>query len=230
MNNDASKNTKMMPAICTQCGAQVEVDAQREKAICQYCGMQYIVEKAINTYNIQHATIEHVNSINIVKKGTVESVLNFVTDQQQRADDLKREKKEEERKEREELERRKQLTSMLHGESPSLRRGCLTGLVVMIVFTLLIGLPAQALDKSLFNVVSTTGSERTSGPLFSVAIYLILFLSMIGFAYGWAPKAKIWMLVTLWIASKINRNKKTSPSPEEAAASINLSKNKQNMG
>jgi DNA-directed RNA polymerase subunit RPC12/RpoP len=37
MKNDERKNTKMMPAICTQCGGQVEVDAQREKAFCQHC-------------------------------------------------------------------------------------------------------------------------------------------------------------------------------------------------
>jgi len=91
---DERKNTKMMPAICPQCGGQIEVDAQREKAFCQYCGTPFIVEKAINTYNLQHATIEHVNSINIIKTSAVESVLSFVKDQQKRND----EKKEEERK------------------------------------------------------------------------------------------------------------------------------------
>ena len=109
MNNDERKNTKMMPAICPQCGGQVEVDAQREKAFCQYCGMPFIVEKAINTYNVQHATIEHVDSINIIKTSAVESVLSFVKDQQKRIDDEKKEKKEEERKEREESNRRQQL-------------------------------------------------------------------------------------------------------------------------
>ena len=182
-----------MPAICPQCGGQVEVDAQREKAFCQYCGMQFIVEKAINTYNVQHATVEHVDSINIIKTSAVESVLSFVKDQQKRTDDVKKEKKEEERKEREESDRRQQLRG---GLSP-LGRGCLTGLLVLIVCTVLIGVPAQALDKSLFNVVSTSGSEGTSGPLFSVASFLILFISIIGFAYGWAPNAKIWILVIL---------------------------------
>ena len=99
MKNDERKNTIMMPAICTQCGGQVEVDAQREKAFCTYCGMQFIVEKAINTYNIQHAPfehvdsiniqhapLEHVDSINIIKTGAVESVLSFVKDQQTRYD------------------------------------------------------------------------------------------------------------------------------------------------
>ncbi len=102
---DERKNTKMMPAICTQCGGQVEVDAQRENAICQYCGMQFIVEKAINTYNVQHATVGHVGSITINKTSAVESMLSFVKDQQKRIDEEKIEKKEEERKEREEDEK-----------------------------------------------------------------------------------------------------------------------------
>ncbi len=226
MKNDERKNTKMMSAICTQCGAQVEVDAQREKAFCQYCGTQFIVEKAINTYNVQHAIIEHVDSININKKGAVESVLSFVQDQQKRKDDIEKEKKEEERKEREESERRQQLIREQRGRLSPLGRGCLTGLLVFVVCAVLIGLPARALDKSLFNVVSTSGSEGTYGPLFTVASFIILFFSIIGFAYGWAPKAKIWILVTLWISSKFNRNKKTSPSPEDAFTSIDPPKNK----
>ena len=105
MKNYERKNTKMMPAICTQCGGQVMVDAQRETTFCQYCGTQLIVEKAINTYNVQHATVEHVDSINIFKTSAVESVLNFVKDQQQRIDEEKKAKKEEERKEKEESEK-----------------------------------------------------------------------------------------------------------------------------
>jgi hypothetical protein len=97
-------NTKLVPAICTQCGGQVEVDAQLEAAVCRYCGVPFIVEKAINTYNIQHATIEHVDSINIVTTNPVESVLNFVKDQQKRNDDIKREKEEQDRKERERID------------------------------------------------------------------------------------------------------------------------------
>ncbi len=105
MTIDERKNTKMMPAICTQCGGKVEVDAQRENAICQYCGMQFIVEKAINTYNVQHAKVGHVDSITINKTSAVESVLSFVKDQQKRIDEEKIEKKEEERKKREESDK-----------------------------------------------------------------------------------------------------------------------------
>jgi DNA-directed RNA polymerase subunit RPC12/RpoP len=85
MKNNEGKNTKMMPAICTQCGGPVEVDAKRSNAICQYCGSQIIVEKP--------------------KISAMESVLSFVSDQQKRIDDAKKEKKEEERKAREEADK-----------------------------------------------------------------------------------------------------------------------------
>jgi hypothetical protein len=98
MKNDERKNTIMTPAICPQCGGHVEVDAQREKAFCLYCGMHFIVQKAIHTYNESHTTVEHVDSINIFDTSAVESVLNYVKDQQKRKDE---EKKEAERKQRE---------------------------------------------------------------------------------------------------------------------------------
>lgn len=85
MKNNERKNTKMMPAVCTQCGGPVEVDTHRAHAICQYCGSQIIIEKP--------------------KLSAVESVLSFVNDQQKRMDAAKKEKKEEERKAKEEADK-----------------------------------------------------------------------------------------------------------------------------
>lgn len=42
----------LVPAICTQCGAQIEVDDTHEAGICKHCGTAFITEKAINNYNI----------------------------------------------------------------------------------------------------------------------------------------------------------------------------------
>lgn len=42
----------LVPAICTQCGAQIEVDNTHEAGICKNCGTAFITEKAINNYNI----------------------------------------------------------------------------------------------------------------------------------------------------------------------------------
>lgn len=40
----------LVPAICIQCGAQIEVDDTHEAGICKYCGTAFITEKVINNY------------------------------------------------------------------------------------------------------------------------------------------------------------------------------------
>lgn len=40
----------LVPAICTQCGAQIEVDNTHEAGICKFCGTAFITEKVINNY------------------------------------------------------------------------------------------------------------------------------------------------------------------------------------
>lgn len=99
-----SGNTKFTPAICTQCGATLEVDSRQEAAVCIYCKTPFIVEKAINNYNVQHMAVNHVDSINIVKPSTIDSVLAFADKQITRRADEKKRVKEEERIENEKKE------------------------------------------------------------------------------------------------------------------------------
>lgn len=73
-------NVKMVPAVCTQCGGTVEVDRGSDTATCPFCGASFIVEKAVNNYNVQHANIEHADNVNIDVKGAVGEVLDFVGD------------------------------------------------------------------------------------------------------------------------------------------------------
>lgn len=60
----------LVPAICTQCGAQIEVDDTHEAGICKFCGTAFITEKAINNYvinntiHVQNASI-NVTNVNI---------------------------------------------------------------------------------------------------------------------------------------------------------------------
>lgn len=57
-------------AKCTQCGANINVDATKEASVCEYCGVAFITEKAINYYNttntinISNATI-NMMSVNV---------------------------------------------------------------------------------------------------------------------------------------------------------------------
>lgn len=47
---------RLIPGICTQCGATLSVDKEKDAMVCPYCNTPFIVEKAIqnfnNTYNI----------------------------------------------------------------------------------------------------------------------------------------------------------------------------------
>lgn len=95
--SDYSYGIQMTPAICTQCGASVEVDPKQEAAVCKSCNTPFIVSKAISNYNVQHATVEHVDSINIVKTGAVQAAFNFADKQITRKAEEKKRKEEEAR-------------------------------------------------------------------------------------------------------------------------------------
>ena len=92
----AEENTKLLPAICTQCGAALEVDPTQEAAVCKYCGTPFIVEKAIQNYNVQHATIEHADNVTVDMTGTVKSVLDYMGEQAKERRELRREERQEE--------------------------------------------------------------------------------------------------------------------------------------
>lgn len=64
-DNEPMSTPKLIAAKCTSCGAALKVDASQQAAICPFCNSAYIVEQAINNYNIslngelnvEHATI-----------------------------------------------------------------------------------------------------------------------------------------------------------------------------
>lgn len=58
----------LVAAKCTQCGGNIEVDDQKDAAICPFCGTPYIVEQAINNYNITNNNHIHANVVNIVNQ------------------------------------------------------------------------------------------------------------------------------------------------------------------
>ena len=96
---------KMVPAVCTQCGGALEVDPSRETGVCPFCGSTYVIEKAINQYNVQHAKIEHADNVNIDMTGAVHSVLDFVGKQMEEGREARKEERREERRIREKTTR-----------------------------------------------------------------------------------------------------------------------------
>ncbi len=55
----------LINAKCTSCGAAIEVDPSKEAQICQYCGSAFIVEKAINNYNITNNVTNNIQAENV---------------------------------------------------------------------------------------------------------------------------------------------------------------------
>lgn len=53
----------LVPAKCTQCGGQIEVDDSKEAGICKHCGMPFITEKAINNYTTTYNVTNNVTKI-----------------------------------------------------------------------------------------------------------------------------------------------------------------------
>ena len=48
----------LVQAKCTNCGANLEIDNTLDAAVCPYCNVPFVVEKAINNYN----TANHINA------------------------------------------------------------------------------------------------------------------------------------------------------------------------
>ena len=61
--------TKLVNAKCTNCGAKLEVNPDVTKAKCSYCDAEFIVEQAINNYNIQVSGNMNINQATINVQG-----------------------------------------------------------------------------------------------------------------------------------------------------------------
>ena len=90
------EHVKMVPSLCTQCGGTVEVDANAETAKCPFCGMTFVVEKAVNNYNVKYANIQHADNVNIDVTGAVKEVLDFAGNQMNESREERKERRKEE--------------------------------------------------------------------------------------------------------------------------------------
>ncbi|MBR1552837.1 MAG: zinc ribbon domain-containing protein [Schwartzia sp.] len=64
-----NNGTKFVDAKCTNCGAKLEVDPDRTVASCSYCGAEFLVEQAVNNYNISVAGSLHIGKATINLQG-----------------------------------------------------------------------------------------------------------------------------------------------------------------
>ena len=66
----------LVNAKCTNCGATLTVDKDKEAAVCQYCNSAFIVDKAINNYNITNNI--NANVVNIYGSETNKNSRDFL--------------------------------------------------------------------------------------------------------------------------------------------------------
>lgn len=56
---------------CTNCGANLEIDNTLDAAVCPYCNVPFVVEKAINNYN----TANHISAGPVNAYGAARRIL-----------------------------------------------------------------------------------------------------------------------------------------------------------
>ena len=159
MSSESNQNTRLVPAICTQCGGQLEVDPTQEAAVCKYCGTPFIVEKAIQNYNIQHATIEHVDTVNIDMKGTADSFFSFVGTQMSESRALRRE----ERKERREEER--ETSREMRNGFFKMFKVMMIGMFILALIMFLVMFIRGEFDAAAIENISTIETEAVFSPV-----------------------------------------------------------------
>lgn len=72
IKSNNNQGLRMVPAKCTNCGGTLQVDSMAKVATCIYCNSNFVVEQAINNYNIQlsgnltvGSAVINVNGVNI---------------------------------------------------------------------------------------------------------------------------------------------------------------------
>ena len=66
----------LVNAKCTNCGANIKIDDNKEAAVCEFCGSAFIVEKAINNYNITNNI--NANVVNIYNQSSCNTNPDYI--------------------------------------------------------------------------------------------------------------------------------------------------------
>ena len=64
----------LVAAKCTNCGSNLQVESTKEAAVCEYCGSAFIVEKAINNYNISRVEHLHADVVQIMDSDAADNL------------------------------------------------------------------------------------------------------------------------------------------------------------
>jgi len=140
---------RLVPAVCTQCGATLEVDPTQDAAVCKYCNTPFIVQKAVENYTVQQAKIEHVDTVKLDMKGTADSFFSFVGEQMSESRKIRAE----ERRERRALDR--EITRLFLKIFGFIMIGMVLFGMVMIVIDMIRGDSGEETDSTGANESTT---------------------------------------------------------------------------
>ena len=70
----------LVQAKCTNCGANLQVESTKDAAVCENCGTAFIIEKAINEFNIAKANIS-AGVVNVQSGPSVDNLLKRAHDE-----------------------------------------------------------------------------------------------------------------------------------------------------
>ena len=170
MSSENDIRTRLVPAVCTQCGAALEVDPTQEAAVCKYCSTPFIVDKAIRNYNIQNAKIEHVDKVTIDMKGTADSFFGFLGQQLSESREIRREERREERAQSREINRAfiRIFTYMVIG---MFALAAVAFIVMQFRGDSGSGAPAQTEPQAVTETVQNNGGDNGTGASFSLEFH-----------------------------------------------------------
>ena len=173
---------KLVPAVCTQCNARIEVDPSQQAAVCAHCGTAFVVEQAITHYHVIQTNTYNIETNVHAKRGVVESVLGYV---QQKKDAERRKIEEAQRQEEERKERKRQRRRAMFRHIFRHWQIYLTILVVLVAVGSIKSYIAEesAKPKDVTRKIAVVGMDKASAPLAVTGVRVVREKRLSNIAY-----------------------------------------------
>jgi len=183
---------KLVPAVCTQCNARIEVDPSQQAAVCAHCGTAFVVKQAITHYHVIQTNTYNIETNVHAKRGVVESVLGYV---QQKKDAERRKIEEAQRQEEERKERKRQRRRAMFRHIFRHWQIYLTILVVLVAVGSIKSYIAEesAKPKDVTRKIAVVGMDKASAPLAVTGVRVVREKRLSNIAYTKVVSTAVWI-------------------------------------
>lgn len=69
---------KLIPGVCTQCGATLSVDKNKDAMICPYCNTPFVAEKAIQNFSTVYNITNNITAKNVIVQGQEKTEFDII--------------------------------------------------------------------------------------------------------------------------------------------------------